>query len=82
MPSQRHSESGIVNVPSKYSVSEALQRLDALVKSRGLTVFAHIDFSGDGAKVGLRMRASFLRLLGFEGRHASFSLPSLGRGSN
>ena len=30
---------GIVTVPSKHSVSESLQWLDALVKSRGLTVF-------------------------------------------
>lgn len=51
---------GIVHVPSKYSVSETLQRLDALVTSRGLTVFAHIDFSGDAAKVGLQMRATQL----------------------
>lgn len=51
-----HPENGIVDVPSKYSVAETLQRLHTLVRSRGLTVFAHIDFSGDAVKVGLRMR--------------------------
>jgi uncharacterized protein (DUF302 family) len=60
MPPQRRSENGIVHIPSKYSVPETLQRLDAVVKSRGLTVFAHIDFSGDAAKVGLRMRPAQL----------------------
>lgn len=55
---------GIVNVPSKYSVSESVQRLDALVKSRGLTVFAHIDFSADAAKAGLRMPAAQLLIFG------------------
>jgi len=34
------------------------------VKSRGLTVFAHIDFGGDAAKVGLRMRATQLMIFG------------------
>jgi uncharacterized protein (DUF302 family) len=55
---------GIVTVPSKHSVSESLQRLDALVKSRGLTVFAHIDFSADAAKAGLRMPATQLLIFG------------------
>ena len=55
---------GIVQVPSKFSVSETLQRLEALVKSRGLTVFARIDFTGDAAKVGLQMRATQLLIFG------------------
>lgn len=55
---------GIVKVPSKYPVSETLQRLEALVKSRGLTVFSHIDFSGDAAKVGLHMQTTQLLIFG------------------
>lgn len=55
---------GIVKVPSKYSVSETLERLEALLKSRGLTVFARIDFSGDAAKVGLHMPATQLLIFG------------------
>jgi uncharacterized protein (DUF302 family) len=54
---------GIVTVPNKFSVSESLQRLGALVKSRGLTVFAHI-FSVDAAKAGLRMPATQLLIFG------------------
>ncbi|MGH7184064.1 MAG: hypothetical protein ACREJN_19100 [Nitrospiraceae bacterium] len=34
---------GIVKVPSKSPVAETPQRLEALVKSRGLTVFARIE---------------------------------------
>jgi uncharacterized protein (DUF302 family) len=64
MSLQAHSEHGMVHVPSKYSVSKTIQRLDALVKSRALTVFAHIDFSGDAAKVGLQMRATQLLIFG------------------
>ncbi len=61
---QAHSEHGMVHVPSKYSVSKTIERLNALVKSHALTVFAHIDFSGDAAKVGLHMRATQLLIFG------------------
>jgi len=61
---QVHSENGMVHVPSKYSVEETCQRLESLVKSRGLTVFALIDFSGDAARVGLRMRTTQLLIFG------------------
>jgi uncharacterized protein (DUF302 family) len=64
MPLQAHSENGMVHVPSKYSMDETRQRLESLVKSRGLTVFALIDFSGDAAKVGLRMRPTQLLIFG------------------
>ena len=55
---------GIVRVSSKFSVPETLQRLEALAKSRGLMVFARIDFTGDAAKVGLQMRATQLLIFG------------------
>jgi uncharacterized protein (DUF302 family) len=64
MASQTHSNNGMVHVPSKYSVPKTIQRLDALVKPRALTVFVHIDFSGDAAKVGLQMRATQLLIFG------------------
>jgi len=44
MTAQSCSGKDIVHVPSKYSVSETLQPLQSLVKSRGLMLFAHIDF--------------------------------------
>lgn len=61
---QAHSEHGMIHFPSKYSVSKTIERLNALVKSHALTVFAHIDFSGDAAKVGLHMRATQLLIFG------------------
>jgi len=60
MPPQVHSKNGMVHVPSKCSVDETCRRLESLVKSRGLTVLALIDFSGDAAKVGLRKRPTQL----------------------
>jgi len=51
------SESGVVNVASDHSVPESIDRLESLARSKGLTVFARIDFSGDAAQAGLEMPA-------------------------
>ncbi|HEU5092505.1 MAG TPA: DUF302 domain-containing protein [Nitrospira sp.] len=64
MSRQAHSENGIIHVPSKYSVPETIRQLDGVVKSKRLTVFAHIEFSGDAAKVGLHMRPTQLLIFG------------------
>jgi uncharacterized protein (DUF302 family) len=64
MSREGRTENGIVHVSSKYSVPETLERLQSVVKSRGLTVFARIDFSSDAAKAGLRMRPTQLLIFG------------------
>src|SRR5262249_45587397 len=48
--------SGTFDIRSKHSVAETVDRLEALVRSRGLLVFARIDFSSDAAHAGLAMR--------------------------
>lgn len=48
-------DNGIVNVASSHTVAESIDRLDALVRSKQLTVIARIDFSGDAEKAGLSM---------------------------
>ena len=47
---------GVVEVVSSHSVVETVDRLEALVRARGLLVFARIDFSGDAARAGLPLR--------------------------
>ena len=47
---------GIVDVRSHHSVAETVDRLEALAKRAGLTVFARIDFSADAVKSGLSLR--------------------------
>jgi len=64
MPRFSHTENGIIHVPSKYSVPETIRRLDGLAKSKGLTMFAHSDFSGDTVKAGLRMRPTQVLIFG------------------
>ena len=64
MPRKIRADNGLVHVPSKYTVPETLPRLESVVTSHGLTVFARIDFSGDAAKVGLKMPPTQLLIFG------------------
>lgn len=55
---------GMIDVPSRYSVTETLSRLEAVLKEKGLTIFARIDHSGEAAKVSLQMRPTQLVIFG------------------
>jgi uncharacterized protein (DUF302 family) len=57
-------ENGIATIASNYSVSETLDRLESIAKSKGVTIFARIDFSGDAARSGLEMRPTQLLIFG------------------
>ena len=56
--------SGIVDVPSRYSVPETLARLQSILQEKAVTVFALIDHSGEAEKVGLSMRPTQLLIFG------------------
>jgi uncharacterized protein (DUF302 family) len=55
---------GVVRLRSQHSVEETLQRLESLLKQRGVKIFACIDFSGDAAAAGLNMPAQKLLIFG------------------
>ena len=57
-------ENGIVNVASSHSVPESIDRLESLAKSKQLTIFVRIDFSGDAAKAGLSMPPTQMLIFG------------------
>ncbi|MBV8210871.1 MAG: DUF302 domain-containing protein [Burkholderiaceae bacterium] len=57
-------EAGIVRIPSVHSVAETLDRLERLLKERGVIVFARIDFSADAVRAGLAMRAEQMLVFG------------------
>lgn len=61
---QQSSDNGIINKPSKYSVEETLDRLDAILKSKGITIFARIDQKAAAENVGLSMRPTQLLIFG------------------
>jgi hypothetical protein len=46
---------GIIRKSSPRSVPETLDRLETLLKSKGVQVFARIDHAGEAARVGLSM---------------------------
>jgi uncharacterized protein (DUF302 family) len=55
---------GLIRIASPYSVPETLQRLETLLQSKGLKIFARIDHSGEAAKVGLEMHPTQVLLFG------------------
>jgi uncharacterized protein (DUF302 family) len=57
-------ENGIVDVPSNHSVDETVQRLKNILQSKGITLFAFIDHSGEAEKVGMKMRPTKLLVFG------------------
>ena len=57
-------DNGIVTVPSKYAVPETLQRLESVLKAKGLIVFARIDHAGEAERAGLKMRPAQLLIFG------------------
>jgi uncharacterized protein (DUF302 family) len=62
--SNADSERGIVRIPSQHSVSATVDRLEALLKAKGVVVFARIDFSGDAGRAGLTLRAEQMLIFG------------------
>ena len=57
-------EEGIVKIPSHRSVDETVGRLKAILQSKGVTLFALIDHSGEAEKVGMPMPPTKLLIFG------------------
>jgi uncharacterized protein (DUF302 family) len=55
---------GIADVPSHHSVDETVERLQNILRERGLTLFALVDHSGEAEKVGLHMPPTKLVIFG------------------
>lgn len=54
----------IVDKASHHSVEETVDRLINILQSKGITLFAVIDHSGEAEKVGLKMPATKLLIFG------------------
>jgi uncharacterized protein (DUF302 family) len=55
---------GIISKASKYSVPETLDRVDALLQSKGIKIFVRVDHSGEAEQVGLKMLPTQLLIFG------------------
>ena len=57
-------ENGLVTVASTHSVKETIDRLEAAVKAKGLTVFARVDHAAGASAVGMPLRPTELLIFG------------------
>jgi uncharacterized protein (DUF302 family) len=55
---------GIVDLPSSHSVDATVEKLKGILNSKGITLFALVDHSGEAAKVGLKMPPTKLLIFG------------------
>ena len=57
-------ENGLTTLPSAHSAKETMDRLEAEVKSKGLTVFARIDHAAGAKAAGLSLRPTEVLIFG------------------
>ncbi|MCG2629221.1 DUF302 domain-containing protein [Bradyrhizobium sp. WYCCWR 13023] len=55
---------GLISIKSNFGPEDTMKRLEAEVKARGLTVFAHIDHAAGAAAVDLTLRPTDLLIFG------------------
>jgi uncharacterized protein (DUF302 family) len=55
---------GIISKASKYAVPETLDRVDALLQSKGIKIFVRLDHSREAQKVRLKMFPTQLLIFG------------------
>jgi uncharacterized protein (DUF302 family) len=55
---------GIISISSQHSVDEAVRRLERMLDSKGLKIFAVVDHSGEAQKAGLQMPNTKLIIFG------------------
>jgi uncharacterized protein (DUF302 family) len=64
-------ETGLITIQSRNGPEETMNRFEAEVRARGLTVFAHIDHAAGAAASGLPLRPTELLIFG----HAKTDTP-------
>jgi uncharacterized protein (DUF302 family) len=72
-------DNGIVDTPSPHSFEQTVEKLSNVLHSRGLTLFALVDHSGEAEKVGLNMPPTKLLIFGSPkgGTPAMLAAPSI-----
>ena len=55
---------GLTTIESRYGPEETMNRFEAEVRARGLTVFAHIDHAAGAAAAGLPLRPTEFLIFG------------------
>ena len=55
---------GIIDKPSNHSVEQTVEKLKNILQSKGVTLFALVDHSGEAEKIGMKMRPTKLLIFG------------------
>ena len=64
MPSETPSAAGLVARPSKYSVKDAIGRVESVARAKGMTIFIRIDQKAEATKFNVEMRPTQVLLFG------------------
>jgi uncharacterized protein (DUF302 family) len=66
---------GLTTLPSSHGPKDTMDRLEAEVKAKGMTVFARIDHAAEAAQVGLALVSRFRSSLNLAAHsHANFGI--------
>src|SRR5215467_12756983 len=57
-------ENGIVNRLSNHAVDQTVENLKRILQTKGVTLFALVDHSGEAEKAGMKMRPTKLLIFG------------------
>ncbi len=55
---------GLITIPSAFGPEETMNRLEAEVRAKGMTVFAHVDHAAGAAAAGMALRPTDLLVFG------------------
>ncbi len=55
---------GLITIPSAFGPEETMTRLEAEVRAKGMTVFAHVDHAAGAAAAGMSLRPTDLLVFG------------------
>ncbi len=61
---QTREHDGIIDRASSHSVAQTVERVLAILREKGITLFAQIDHSGEAHKAGFAMRPTMLLIFG------------------
>ena len=56
--------SGIIDKPSNHSVDQTVKKLKNILQSKGVTLFALVDHSGEAQRAGMKMPPTKLLIFG------------------
>ena len=55
---------GIIKIKSAYSVTETIDKLEAVLNKKGMTIFKRVDHAAGAEKAGLKLRPTELLIFG------------------